>query len=149
MWTLTFPVDPLPRYVSESGFASIACCAALCCWSALCTAGFVEQSRALTESNLLFDLDAGHSAEEPRLRRLAGSLFGADDPMPWHVDLAVMRRVPIGARRAIEVRAEAFNFLNTPQFSGPSRSLGAADFGRINSTILNNREMQIGLKYIF
>ena len=25
-----------------------------------------------------------------RLRRLAGSLFGADDPMPWHVDLAVM-----------------------------------------------------------
>jgi ectoine hydroxylase len=32
---------------------------------------FVEQSRALTESNLLFDLDDGHSAEEPRLRRLS------------------------------------------------------------------------------
>ena len=25
-----------------------------------------------------------------RLRRLAGSLFGAEEPMPWHVDLAVM-----------------------------------------------------------
>ena len=35
------------------------------------TAEFVEQSRALTESNMLFDLDAGHSAVEPRLRRLS------------------------------------------------------------------------------
>jgi ectoine hydroxylase-related dioxygenase (phytanoyl-CoA dioxygenase family) len=32
---------------------------------------FVEQSRALTESNVIFDLDAGHSAREPRLRRLS------------------------------------------------------------------------------
>jgi ectoine hydroxylase-related dioxygenase (phytanoyl-CoA dioxygenase family) len=35
------------------------------------TADFVEQSRALTESNVIFDLDAGHSASEPRLRRLS------------------------------------------------------------------------------
>jgi ectoine hydroxylase-related dioxygenase (phytanoyl-CoA dioxygenase family) len=32
---------------------------------------FVEQSRSLTESNLIFDLDIGHSAAEPRLRRLS------------------------------------------------------------------------------
>jgi hypothetical protein len=32
---------------------------------------FVEQSRTLTEPNLLFDLDEGHSAAEPRLRRLS------------------------------------------------------------------------------
>ena len=32
---------------------------------------FVEQSRTLTESNVVFDLDAGHSADEPRLRRLS------------------------------------------------------------------------------
>src|SRR5690349_10000978 len=35
------------------------------------TAEFVERSRELTESNVVFDLDAGHSAEEPRLRRLS------------------------------------------------------------------------------
>jgi ectoine hydroxylase len=35
------------------------------------TAEFVDQSRALTESNVLFDLDAGHSADTPRLRRLS------------------------------------------------------------------------------
>ncbi len=34
-------------------------------------AEFVDQSRALTESTSFFDLDAGHSAEEPRLRRLS------------------------------------------------------------------------------
>lgn len=32
---------------------------------------FVDQSRKLTESNVLFDLDDGHSADEPRLRRLS------------------------------------------------------------------------------
>jgi ectoine hydroxylase-related dioxygenase (phytanoyl-CoA dioxygenase family) len=35
------------------------------------TAEFVESSRALTESNVIFDLDVGHSAAEPRLRRLS------------------------------------------------------------------------------
>jgi ectoine hydroxylase-related dioxygenase (phytanoyl-CoA dioxygenase family) len=35
------------------------------------TEEFVEQSRALTESNVLFDLDSGHSATQPRLRRLS------------------------------------------------------------------------------
>jgi ectoine hydroxylase-related dioxygenase (phytanoyl-CoA dioxygenase family) len=34
------------------------------------TAEFVEQSRALTESNRLFDLEPDHCAEAPRLRRL-------------------------------------------------------------------------------
>jgi ectoine hydroxylase-related dioxygenase (phytanoyl-CoA dioxygenase family) len=32
---------------------------------------FVDQSRTLTESNVLFDLDVGHSAPDPRLRRLS------------------------------------------------------------------------------
>src|SRR4030088_1411680 len=32
---------------------------------------FVDASRALTESNILYELDVGHSADEPRLRRLS------------------------------------------------------------------------------
>ena len=35
------------------------------------TAEFVDASRELTESNILYDLDAGHSADDPRLRRLS------------------------------------------------------------------------------
>jgi ectoine hydroxylase len=32
---------------------------------------FVDASRELTESNILYDLDVGHTADEPRLRRLS------------------------------------------------------------------------------
>ena len=32
-----------------------------------------------------------------------------------NVDLALMRRVPVGAGNVIEVRAEVFNRLNTPR----------------------------------
>jgi ectoine hydroxylase len=35
------------------------------------TGEFVDASRGLTESDVLYDLDEGHSAEEPRLRRLS------------------------------------------------------------------------------
>ena len=35
------------------------------------TEEFVDASRTLTESNMLYDLDAGHSADDPRLRRLS------------------------------------------------------------------------------
>ena len=35
------------------------------------TAEFVDQSRTLTESNPLFDLEPDHSADDPRLRRLS------------------------------------------------------------------------------
>lgn len=35
------------------------------------TTEFVDASRKLTKSDVLFDLDVGHSADEPRLRRLS------------------------------------------------------------------------------
>ncbi len=35
------------------------------------TEDFLDASRELTESNMVFDLDVGHSAAEPRLRRLS------------------------------------------------------------------------------
>jgi hypothetical protein len=75
------------------------------------------------------------------------SLFDAPAQKTW--DFACFKEFVPKEGHRIQFRYEAFNFLNTPQFSAPSRALGAADFGRINSTIVNNREMQLGLKYIF
>lgn len=75
------------------------------------------------------------------------SLFDAPAQKTW--DFACFKEFAFKERHRIQFRYEAFNFLNTPQFAAPSRSLGAADFGRISSTVVNNREMQLGLKYLF
>ena len=75
------------------------------------------------------------------------SLFDAPGQKTW--DFALFKEFKPREGHRIQFRFEAFNFLNTPQFNAPSRSLGAADFGRIGGTVSNNREMQLGLKYIF
>jgi len=75
------------------------------------------------------------------------SLFDAPGQKTW--DFACFKEFVPHEGHRIQFRFEAFNFLNTPQFSAPSRALGAADLGRIGGTISNNREMQLGLKYVF
>jgi hypothetical protein len=75
------------------------------------------------------------------------SLFDAPAQKTW--DFACFKEFAVREGHRLQFRYEAFNFLNTPQFNAPSRMLGAADFGRINSTVINNREMQFGLRYLF
>ena len=64
------------------------------------------------------------------------------------VDLALLRRVPLTRDASIELRAEIFNLLNTPNFGGPAAVLGAANFGTITSA-LDPRVVQLALKFIF
>src|SRR5262249_10594528 len=68
------------------------------------------------------------------------SLFDAPANKTW--DFALFKEFKTGEKARFQFRWEAFNFMNMPQFSAPSRTLGAADFGHITSTIINNREMQ-------
>ncbi len=75
------------------------------------------------------------------------NLFDAPARKEWVFGLFKDFRVREGHR--LQLRYEAFNFLNTPQFSAPERSLGNPSFGRVTSTLANNREMQFGLKYLF
>ena len=64
------------------------------------------------------------------------------------VDLALIRRAAVGARRAIEVRAEIFNLLNTTNLGAPAAVLGAASFGTITSA-LDPRVVQLAVKVLF
>ena len=64
------------------------------------------------------------------------------------VDLAVMRRVGFGGERAIELRLEVFNLLNTANFGAPSAQLGPASFGTI-TTALDPRVVQLAAKFWF
>ena len=64
------------------------------------------------------------------------------------VDLALMRRVSVGAGTQIEMRAEAFNLLNMPPLGAPAAVLGAANFGTIISAG-DPRVLQLAVKFIF
>jgi hypothetical protein len=64
------------------------------------------------------------------------------------VDLAVMRRVGFGGDRAIELRLEVFNLLNTTNFGPPAAQFGPASFGTI-TTALDPRVVQLAAKFWF
>jgi hypothetical protein len=59
-----------------------------------------------------------------------------------------MRLVRVGGERAIELRAEVFNLLNTANFGAPAATQGAANFGTITSA-LDPRVVQLAVKYSF
>jgi hypothetical protein len=69
-------------------------------------------------------------------------------PSYREVDLALMRRIPMGASRALEIRAEVFNLLNTPNLGAPNAVFGAANFGTI-TTALDPRVVQLAMKFAF
>lgn len=74
-------------------------------------------------------------------------LFDAPAQKTW--DFALFKEFRVREGHKIQFRWESFNFLNSPQFSAPDRTLGSATFGQITSTAVNNREMQFALKYQF
>lgn len=64
-------------------------------------------------------------------------------------DVGLFKEFPITEHQRFQFRAEAFNLFNSPQFSAPNSQLGAPGFGQITSTWLNNRQLQLALKFLF
>jgi len=90
-------------------------------------------------------VNVGHYGSTPRN---PSALVGPSvDPLT----LALRRSfaMPFKEPQHLDVRLEVFNALNTPQLSAPSGSWGSSAFGTITSTKIDNREMQLALKYIF
>ena len=83
--------------------------------------------------------------------------FGA-----WQMDLAVRRDFPINEELRLQLRAEAFNIFNHPNFGSINANLGQPTFGQASSTLANSlgvlsplyqmggpRSMQFALKFVF
>jgi hypothetical protein len=69
-------------------------------------------------------------------------------PSYRNVDLALMRRVPVGSSRALEVRAEIFNLLDTTNLGSPGATADTAAFGTI-TTAFDPRVVQLAVKFLF
>jgi hypothetical protein len=83
--------------------------------------------------------------------------FGA-----WQMDLAVRRELPIYENMKLQIRAEAFNLFNHPNFGAINSSFGQPTFGQATATLANSlgvlsplyqqggpRSMQFSLKILF
>jgi hypothetical protein len=85
-------------------------------------------------------------------------------PAQQNFDLALIKNVPLADKtRSLQLRAEFFNAFNTPSFSDPDTDVGTAEvnasgtsmlafsntFGRITSTSVNPRIIQLAIKLFF
>jgi hypothetical protein len=69
-------------------------------------------------------------------------------PGTWNIDAALSRRVKVREAQSIEIRAEAFNVLNHPNFGTATTSISSGNFGKI-LTSGNPRILEFALKYVF
>jgi hypothetical protein len=65
------------------------------------------------------------------------------------LDLSLIKNVRIARGHSLQLRLEAFNVTNHPNWGNPNTTLVSSSFGRITSTRTNMRELQIGVKYLF
>ncbi|MCW5983006.1 MAG: TonB-dependent receptor [Bryobacteraceae bacterium] len=73
-------------------------------------------------------------------------LFG---PGRVNFDLSMFKRFAIVEQVRLELRGEAFNIWNTPQFNLPNAAIGQPNVATITSTVGNPRQIQVGARLEF
>jgi hypothetical protein len=73
------------------------------------------------------------------------------DPRIDNLDLSAHRQFPLPIRQemALQLRLEAFNALNHPQFAQPGSTVGTTTFGVVTATSQANRTLQVGARLVF
>src|SRR5207245_11569801 len=69
-------------------------------------------------------------------------------PGAWNMDAAVLRRVKVREGQSVEIRAEAYNVLNHPNFGAATTNISSGNFGKI-LTSGAPRICEFALKYVF
>jgi hypothetical protein len=74
---------------------------------------------------------------------------GLRDDGTHEIEMSFMKNIRIYERLSAQLRAEAFNLTNTPRFSPPGQTMGAAGFGVVSSQSNQPRVIQFALKLIY
>lgn len=80
---------------------------------------------------------------------VARTLGGLRDDGTHEIEMSLIKNVNVYERLSAQIRAEAFNLTNTPRFSPPGQTLGAAGFGVVSSQSNQPRVLQLALKLIY
>jgi len=71
-----------------------------------------------------------------------------ESPGSFRLDLSLVKRIRIAEGKTLELRADAVNFSNSPQFSGPNTDINSTNFGRITGAG-GNRIIVVGGRFNF
>ena len=66
-----------------------------------------------------------------------------------NLDVSLFKTFALHHGQSVEVRGEAFNVFNTPQFGGPNTNVSSGAFGTIGGTVNSPRQMQLAVKFLF
>jgi hypothetical protein len=64
-------------------------------------------------------------------------------------DFSLLKDIRFNERHGLELRWEVFNLANHPLFDIPGGTVGAPNFGVVSATKIDNRQMQVALRYAF
>ena len=76
-------------------------------------------------------------------------------PGMFNLDFSIAKNTAVTERVGIQLRVEAFNIMNHPNFTQPVNQVTSAQFGQITATraargdVSSSRQLQLGLKLIF
>jgi hypothetical protein len=66
-----------------------------------------------------------------------------------NIDVSLFKNFQILEKMKLQLRAEFFNFTNTPRFYDPNASFGSGSFGTISGQANNPRQAQMGVRFLF
>jgi hypothetical protein len=99
------------------------------------------------DSNFFFNPGAFANPAAGKFGNSTRNIVRNPGDMQW--DLAVFKNIRLKGTHRIQLRAEAFNFINQPNLSGPISDITNANFGRVITKDGSRRDVQLAITYRF
>ena len=105
--------------------------------------------RSQRSADRWFNTDAFANVTDVRYGTSGRNILGM--PGIHNMDFSVFRDFPVKEAMNVQLRAEFFNFTNSPHYNSPNRSVTSGNFGRVTSINGNarNRSVRFGLRLSF